>query len=174
MSESLEETLRTCLTEIREEKTKGPRDVLVFLPGERDILDWSRWINRQFRDQYEVLPLYARLPPREQKRIFEPGKQHRIVLATNVAETSLTVPNIGYVVDLGDARISRYSFRSKLQRLPIEPISKASADQRQGRCGRVAPGICYRLYEEADYESRPPYTDPEIRRTNLCGCFRSW
>ncbi|MEE3279216.1 MAG: ATP-dependent RNA helicase HrpA [Pseudomonadota bacterium] len=167
VSESLEETLRTCLTEIREEKTKGPRDVLVFLPGERDILDWSRWINRQFRDQYEVLPLYARLPPREQKRIFEPGKQHRIVLATNVAETSLTVPNIGYVVDLGDARISRYSFRSKLQRLPIEPISKASADQRQGRCGRVAPGICYRLYEEADYESRPLYTDPEIRRTNL-------
>ena len=120
VSESLEATLQTCLAEIRVEKTKGPRDVLMFLPGERDILDWSRWINRQFRDQYEVLPLYARLPPREQKRIFEPGRRQRIVLATNIAETSLTVPNIGYVVDLGEARVSRYSFRSKLQRLPIE------------------------------------------------------
>ena len=167
VSDRLEETLRTCLSDIWNEKTKGPRDVLMFLPGERDILDWSRWINRHFRDQYEVLPLYARLPPREQKRIFEPGRQHRIVLATNIAETSLTVPNIGYVVDLGEARISRYSFRSKLQRLPIEPISRASADQRQGRCGRIAPGVCYRLYDEVDYESRPPYTDPEIRRTNL-------
>ena len=137
------------------------------MPGERDILDWSRWINRQFRDQYEVLPLYARLPPREQKRIFEPGKRQRVVLATNIAETSLTVPNIGYVVDFGEARVSRYSFRSKLQRLPIEPISQASADQRRGRCGRIAPGICYRLYDEADYDSRPLYTDPEITRTNL-------
>ena len=166
-TESLEATLQTCLAEIRVEKTKGPRDVLMFLPGERDIFDWSRWINRKFRDQFEVLPLYARLPPREQRRIFEPGRQQRIVLATNIAETSITVPNIGYVVDLGEARLSRYSFRSKLQRLPIEPISQASADQRQGRCGRVAPGVCYRLYEEADYDSRPSYTDPEIRRTNL-------
>ena len=167
VSESLEETLQTCLADIRVEKTRGPRDVLMFLPGERDILDWSRWINRQFRDQYEVLPLYARLPPREQKRIFEPGERQRVVLATNIAETSLTVPNIGYVVDFGEARVSRYSFRSKLQRLPIEPISQASADQRRGRCGRIAPGICYRLYDEADYDSRPLYTDPEIRRTNL-------
>ena len=166
-SESLEETLQACLAEIRVEKTKGPRDVLMFLPGERDILDWSRWINRQFRDQYEVLPLYARLPPREQKRIFEPGRRQRVVLATNIAETSLTVPNIGYVIDLGEARVSRYSFRSKLQRLPIEPISQASADQRRGRCGRIAPGVCYRLYEESDYDSRPLYTDPEIGRTNL-------
>lgn len=166
-SESLEETLQTCLTEICIEKKKGPRDVLMFLPGERDIFEWSRWINRHFRDQYQVLPLYARLPPREQQRIFSPGQQRRIVLATNIAETSITVPNIGYVVDLGEARISRYSFRSKLQRLPIEPISQASAEQRQGRCGRVGPGVCYRLFDEADFDSRPPYTDPEIRRTNL-------
>src|SRR5690606_38396259 len=113
------------------------------------------------------VPLYARLSPREQQRVFQPGRRRRVVLATNVAETSITVPNIGYVIDPGFARISRYSFHSKLQRLPVEPISRASANQRMGRCGRVAPGVCFRLYAEADFLSRSEFTDPEIRRTNL-------
>src|SRR4029079_5226657 len=115
----------------------------------------------------EVLPLYARLSATEQHRIFEPHTSRRIVLATHVAETSLTVPQIRYVVDPGTARISRYSHRTKVQRLPIEPISQASADQRSGRCGRVAAGICIRLYSEEDFVNRPEYTDPEILRTNL-------
>ena len=148
----------------------GPaRDVLVFLSGERDILDLSRILRKEFDRQLEVLPLYARLSLAEQRRIFQPGGGglRRVILATNVAETSLTVPNIGYVIDTGVARISRYSYRAKLQRLPIEPISQASANQRMGRCGRIAPGMCYRLYDEADFQSRPEYTDPEIRRVNL-------
>ena len=115
----------------------------------------------------EILPLYARLSTREQHRVFQPSGARRIVLATNVAETSLTVPGIRYVVDPGTARISRYSARLKVQRLPIEPISQASADQRKGRCGRVADGICIRLYDEQDFEQRPRFTDPEILRTNL-------
>ncbi len=115
----------------------------------------------------EVLPLYARLPTAEQQRIFAPHTGRRVVLATNVAETSLTVPGIRYVVDPGTARISRYSRRTKVQRLPIEPISQASAAQRAGRSGRVAPGVCIRLYSEDDFASRPRYTDPEILRTNL-------
>src|SRR3712207_889009 len=115
----------------------------------------------------EILPLYARLSSPEQHRVFEPHHRRRIVLATNVAETSLTVPGITAVIDPGTARISRYSQRTKVQRLPIEPVSQASATQRAGRCGRVAPGVCIRLYEEDDLLARPEFTDPEILRTNL-------
>jgi len=150
------------------------RDVLVFQSGEREILDTARLLRRQFGERFEVLPLYARLSPRDQQRVFQSGGgRRRIVLATNVAETSITVPNIGYVVDPGLARISRYSFRSKLQRLPVEPVSQASANQRQGRCGRVAPGHCFRLYDQADFEGRPRYTDPEIVRSNLAAVVLS-
>ena len=137
------------------------------MSGEREIHETSKLLRRELRDRYDILPLYARLPVSEQQRIFASGGRRRIVLATNVAETSLTVPNIGFVIDPGFARLSRYSYRSKLQRLPIERISQASADQRKGRCGRIAPGVCYRLYDEADFLAQPEYTDPEIRRTNL-------
>ena len=145
----------------------GDGDVLVFCSGEREIRDASEAIAARNLRFTEVLPLYARLSVAEQHRVFAPHTGRRVVIATNVAETSLTVPGIRYVVDSGTARISRYSKRTKVQRLPIEPISKASANQRAGRCGRVAPGICIRLYSEADYESRPQYTEPEILRTNL-------
>ena len=144
-------------------------DTLVFLPGEREIRDAHQALERRKYRHTEVLPLYARLSARDQDRVFSPGPQRRIVLATNVAETSLTVPRIHYVVDPGLARVKRYSPRGKLDRLHVEPVSQASADQRKGRCGRVAPGTCYRLYSEADFESRPPYTDPEIRRAALGG-----
>jgi ATP-dependent helicase HrpA len=144
-----------------------PGDVLVFLSGEREIRDTSEVLRGVVDDHTEVLPLYARLPTAEQQKVFAPHAGRRIVLATNVAETSLTVPGIRYVVDPGTARISRYSRRTKVQRLPIEPISQASAAQRAGRCGRVAPGVCIRLYSEDDFQSRPRYTDPEILRTNL-------
>ena len=157
-----------CLEQIDAMPVSAARDVLVFFSGEREIFDAARLLRRQFADRFEVLPLYARLSPAEQQRVFEPGAaRRRVVLATNVAETSLTVPNIGFVIDPGLARINRYSYRSKLQRLPVEPISQASADQRMGRCGRVAPGVCFRLYAEADFLARPAYTDPEIRRVNL-------
>ncbi|MCR5536660.1 MAG: ATP-dependent RNA helicase HrpA [Succinivibrio sp.] len=145
----------------------GRGDTLVFLPGEHEIRDLHLFLNRQKLPGVEVLPLYARLAFSEQNRIFEPHTQTRVVLATNVAETSLTVPNIRYVIDPGKARISRYSPRTKVQRLPIENISKASANQRAGRCGRVMSGVCVRLYSEADFEGRPEFTDPEILRTNL-------
>ena len=145
----------------------GDGDVLVFCSGEREIRDASDAIAARNLRFTEVLPLYARLSVAEQHRVFAPHTGRRVVIATNVAETSLTVPGIRYVVDSGTARISRYSKRTKVQRLPIEPISRASADQRAGRCGRVAPGICIRLYSEADYETRPQYTEPEILRTNL-------
>lgn len=151
----------------------GSGDTLVFLPTERDI----RWVSHHVAGHYkrlglekrvEVLPLYARLPQQEQQRIFQPKTQNRrLIFATNVAESSLTVPGIRYVIDTGTARISRYSPRSKLQRLPIEAVSQASANQRAGRCGRVGPGICLRLYSSEDFESRDPFTTPEIRRTNL-------
>src|SRR6478735_1614334 len=151
---------------VRELESEPPGDVLVFLSGEREIRDTAEAL-RDLRNT-EVLPLYARLPTAEQQRVFQPSRTgRRIVLATNVAETSLTVPGIRYVVDPGTARISRYSRRTKVQRLPIEPISQASAAQRAGRSGRTAPGICIRLYSEDDFESRPRYTDPEILRTNL-------
>ncbi|HSK26224.1 MAG TPA: ATP-dependent RNA helicase HrpA [Jiangellales bacterium] len=142
-------------------------DVLVFLSGEREIRDTADALRSHVAESAEVVPLYARLSAAEQHRVFAPHRGRRIVLATNVAETSLTVPGIRYVVDAGTARISRYSHRLKVQRLPIEPVSRASADQRKGRCGRTADGICIRLYTEADYDSRPEFTDPEILRTNL-------
>ena len=144
-------------------------DVLVFLPGEREIRDAHQALERRKYRNTEVLPLYARLSNQDQDRVFNPGPNRRIVLATNVAETSLTVPRIRYVVDPGFARVKRYSPRNKLDRLHIEPISQASANQRKGRCGRVAEGICYRLYGEADFEARPEFTDPEIRRSSLAG-----
>ncbi len=146
---------------------KRPGDVLVFLPGEREIREAAEMLRKANLRFTEVLPLYARLTPGEQQKIFKPAAGRKIVLATNVAETSLTVPGIRYVIDSGTARISRYSYRAKVQRLPIEAVSQASANQRKGRCGRVEPGICIRLYSEEDFLSRPEFTDPEILRTNL-------
>jgi ATP-dependent helicase HrpA len=146
---------------------EGPGDVLVFLSGEREIHDTADALRRLTLRDTEVLPLYARLSSVEQHRIFQSHRGRRIVLSTNVAETSLTVPGVRYVVDTGTARISRYSHRLKVQRLPIEPVSRASADQRAGRCGRVAPGICIRLYDEEGFSDRPAFTEPEILRTSL-------
>jgi ATP-dependent helicase HrpA len=146
---------------------KHPGDVLVFLPGEREIRDAAEMLRKAQLKHTEILPLYARLSPTEQQRIFQSHPGRRVVLATNVAETSLTVPGIRYVIDSGTARISRYSYRAKVQRLPIEAVSQASANQRKGRCGRVEPGICVRLYSEEDFNARPAFTDPEILRTNL-------
>ncbi len=146
---------------------KLPGDVLVFLPGEREIRDAADLLRKANLKHAEVLPLYARLSPAEQQKIFQRRPGRKIVLATNVAETSLTVPGIRYVIDSGTARISRYSYRAKVQRLPIEAVSQASANQRKGRCGRVEPGICVRLYSEEDFNARPAFTDPEILRTNL-------
>ncbi|WP_410528749.1 ATP-dependent RNA helicase HrpA [Serratia sp. AXJ-M] len=146
---------------------EGPGDILIFMSGEREIRDTADALNRLNLPHTEVLPLYARLSNSEQNRVFQSHHGRRIVLATNVAETSLTVPGIKYVIDPGTARISRYSFRTKVQRLPIEPVSQASANQRKGRCGRVSDGICMRLYSEQDFLSRPEFTDPEILRTNL-------
>ena len=144
-----------------------PGDILIFLNGEREIRDTADALEKLKLPHTEVLPLYARLSAAEQNRIFQSHSGRRIVLATNVAETSLTVPGIRYVIDPGTARLSRYSYRSKVQQLPIEAISQASANQRKGRCGRVAAGICIRLYSEDDFNSRPEFTDPEILRTNL-------
>lgn len=144
-----------------------PGDILIFLNGEREIRDTADALERLKLPHTDVLPLYARLSAAEQNRIFQSHSGRRIVLATNVAETSLTVPGIRYVIDPGTARISRYSYRSKVQQLPIEAISQASANQRKGRCGRVAAGICIRLYSEEDFIGRPEFTDPEILRTNL-------
>ncbi len=145
-------------------------DILVFLPTERDIREAAALLGRyaqQRQRPLDLIPLYARLPAQQQNLVFAPHTRQRIVLATNVAESSLTVPGIRAVVDTGTARISRYSPRSKVQRLPIESVSQASADQRKGRCGRIGPGICIRLYGEDDYLARDKYTTPEIRRTNL-------
>jgi ATP-dependent helicase HrpA len=142
-------------------------DILVFLPGERAIRETADAVRKRQFPHTEVLPLYARLSAGEQERIFRPGGERRIVLSTNVAETSLTVPGIRYVIDTGLARISRYDVRRKVQRLPIERISRASADQRKGRCGRVSEGVCIRLYSQEDYEQRAHFTEPEIWRTNL-------
>ena len=152
---------------VDELRAEGPGDILVFLSGEREIRDTADVLNQRNLRDTEVLPLYARLSSAEQHKAFQPHTGRRIVLATNVAETSLTVPGIKYVIDPGTARISRYSVRTKVQRLPIEPISQASANQRKGRCGRVSEGICIRLYSEADFLARPEFTDPEILRTNL-------
>ncbi|WP_028762123.1 ATP-dependent RNA helicase HrpA [Shewanella colwelliana] len=152
---------------VEELMAEGQGDILIFMNGEREIRDVADQLNKQQYRDTEILPLYARLSYGEQSKVFKSHIGRRIVLATNVAETSLTVPGIRYVIDPGTARISRYSYRTKVQRLPIEPISQASANQRQGRCGRVAPGICIRLYDEQDFNNRPEFTDPEILRTNL-------
>ncbi|MEC3980771.1 ATP-dependent RNA helicase HrpA [Amycolatopsis sp. H20-H5] len=152
---------------VEELANEGPDDVLVFLSGEREIRDTADALNRLDLRNTEVLPLYARLSSADQHRVFQRHTGRRIVLATNVAETSLTVPGIKYVVDPGTARISRYSHRTKVQRLPIEAVSQASANQRKGRCGRTSDGICIRLYAEDEFDARPEFTDPEILRTNL-------
>ncbi|MDG4801802.1 ATP-dependent RNA helicase HrpA [Micromonospora sp. WMMD980] len=157
---------------VEELAAEGPGDILVFLSGEREIRDTADALGKLVQNKRsllgtEILPLFARLSSAEQHRVFAAHSNRRVVLATNVAETSLTVPGIKYVVDPGTARISRYSSRLKVQRLPIEPVSQASANQRKGRCGRTSDGICVRLYDEADFDSRPEFTDPEILRTNL-------
>ncbi|MGW0737263.1 ATP-dependent RNA helicase HrpA [Streptomyces sp. NPDC002851] len=152
---------------VDELQAEGPGDILVFLSGEREIRDTADALTKQKLKNTEILPLYARLSHAEQHRVFQRHSGRRIVLATNVAETSLTVPGIKYVIDPGTARISRYSHRTKVQRLPIEPVSQASANQRKGRCGRTSDGICIRLYSEDDFEARPEFTDAEILRTNL-------
>ncbi|HJP98947.1 MAG TPA: ATP-dependent RNA helicase HrpA, partial [Rhodanobacteraceae bacterium] len=162
---SLAEQVASALDELTREDPRG--DVLVFLPGEREIRDAHLALERRRYRHTEVLPLYARLSAKDQDRVFNPGPLRRIVLATNVAETSLTVPRIRWVVDSGDARVKRYSRRSQIERLHIEPISQAAASQRAGRCGRVGPGICVRLYDEAGFAARPPYSDPEILRSAL-------
>jgi len=145
----------------------GPGDVLVFLPGEREIRDAAEALRKHHPPHTEILPLFARLSAQEQERVFKPSNARRIVLATNVAETSLTVPGIRYVVDTGMARVKRYSYRNKVEQLQIEPVSQAAANQRAGRCGRVADGVCIRLYDEADFQARPRFTDPEILRSSL-------
>ncbi|TWV53451.1 ATP-dependent RNA helicase HrpA [Streptomyces misionensis] len=152
---------------VEELQAEGKGDILVFLSGEREIRDTADALEKKKYRFTEVLPLYARLSHAEQHRVFQPHTGRRIVLATNVAETSLTVPGIKYVIDPGFARISRYSHRTKVQRLPIEPVSQASANQRKGRCGRTSDGICIRLYSEDDFLARPEFTDAEILRTNL-------
>ncbi|MEJ3652343.1 ATP-dependent RNA helicase HrpA [Actinomycetes bacterium KLBMP 9759] len=152
---------------VAELQREGSGDILVFLPGEREIRETAEALAKRDFRQTEIIPLYARLSIAEQQRVFQPHTGRRVVLATNVAETSLTVPGIHYVIDPGTARISRYSRRLKVQRLPIEKVSQASANQRAGRCGRVADGICIRLYSEDDFDARPEFTDPEILRTNL-------
>ncbi|MFC9910567.1 ATP-dependent RNA helicase HrpA [Streptomyces sp. NPDC127197] len=158
----------TAITDAVEElQREGQGDILVFLSGEREIRDTADALTRKQYRFTEILPLYARLSHAEQHRVFQPHAGRRIVLATNVAETSLTVPGIKYVIDPGFARISRYSHRTKVQRLPIEPVSQASANQRKGRCGRTSDGICIRLYSEDDFLARPEFTDAEILRTNL-------
>lgn len=154
-----------CITEIIDHNREG--DILVFLPGERDIHELRRQLEDSPARQCDLLPLFGRLANADQQRIFHPGGRRRIILSTNIAETSLTVPGIRYVVDTGLARVSRYSPHSRTQRLPIEPIAQSSADQRKGRCGRVSNGVCYRLYDEQDFLSRPRYTTPEIHRSNL-------
>lgn len=171
LEEGSEEADRDQVTAICEAvdelQAEGPGDVLVFLSGEREIRDTADALEKRRLKHTEILPLYARLSHAEQHRVFQRHSGRRIVLATNVAETSLTVPGIKYVIDPGNARISRYSHRTKVQRLPIERVSQASANQRKGRCGRTSDGICVRLYSEDDFLARPEFTDPEILRTNL-------
>lgn len=167
IEEDDQDQLQGILNAVDELQAEGRGDILIFLNGEREIRDTAEALQKQNLKHTEILPLFARLSAQEQNKIFHPSGLNRIVLATNVAETSLTVPGIKYVIDPGTARISRYSYRTKVQRLPIEPISQASANQRKGRCGRVSEGICIRLYSEEDFNNRPEFTDPEILRTNL-------
>ena len=157
--EGIERAARTLLRET-------PGDILCFLPGEREIREAQDHLAKKLND-IEILPLYARLSPAEQQRIFQSHRGRRVILSTNVAETSLTVPGIHAVIDTGTARISRFNRRTKVQRLPIEPISQASADQRAGRCGRLGPGVCIRLYDKPGFLDRPEFTEPEVQRTNL-------
>ncbi|HDZ9461917.1 TPA: ATP-dependent RNA helicase HrpA [Vibrio cholerae] len=166
-SESDRDQLEGIFQAVDELCDEGLGDILIFMNGEREIRDTADALSKRNLRDTEIVPLYARLSAGEQNQIFQPHAGRRIVLATNVAETSLTVPGIKYVIDPGTARISRYSYRTKVQRLPIEPISQASANQRKGRCGRTEEGICIRLYSEEDFLSRPEFTDPEILRTNL-------
>jgi len=167
VEEDDQDQLQGILNAVDELQAEGRGDILIFMNGEREIRDTAEALQKQNLKHTEILPLFARLSAQEQNKIFHQSGLNRIVLATNVAETSLTVPGIKYVIDPGTARISRYSYRTKVQRLPIEPISQASANQRKGRCGRVSEGICIRLYSEEDFNSRPEFTDPEILRTNL-------
>ncbi|EOX3424397.1 ATP-dependent RNA helicase HrpA [Vibrio cholerae] len=166
-SESDRDQLEGIFQAVDELCDEGLGDILIFMNGEREIRDTADALSKRNLRDTEIVPLYARLSAGEQNKIFQPHAGRRIVLATNVAETSLTVPGIKYVIDPGTARISRYSYRTKVQRLPIEPISQASANQRKGRCGRTEEGTCIRLYSEEDFLSRPEFTDPEILRTNL-------
>ncbi len=166
-NEDDEPVTRAILDVLGEIDSMPKGDVLVFLPGEREIRETAREIKRKGPADLEILPLYSRLSVADQNKVFAPGKRRRVVLATNVAETSLTVPGIRYVIDPGLARISRYSFRSKVQQLPIERVSQASANQRMGRCGRISDGVCFRLYSSDDFAERPEFTEPEILRTNL-------
>ncbi len=163
--QDMEQAILDAVDDLARERAGG--DILVFLPGEREIRDTTELLRKHHPKGAEILPLYARLSFEEQARVFKPGGARRIVLATNVAETSLTVPGIHYVVDTGLARINRYSYRNKVEQLQVEKISRASANQRAGRCGRVAAGVCIRLYSEEDYAARPEYTDPEILRSSL-------
>ncbi|MCK8928387.1 ATP-dependent RNA helicase HrpA [Haemophilus influenzae] len=167
VEEDDQDQLQGILNAVDELQAEGRGDILIFMNGEREIRDTAEALQKQNLKHTEILPLFARLSAQEQNKIFHPSGLNRIVLATNVAETSLTVPGIKYVIDPGTVHISRYSYRTKVQRLPIEPISQASANQRKGRCGRVSEGICIRLYSEEDFNSRPEFTDPEILRTNL-------
>jgi len=162
-----DETFMAILAAISELARNGHGDILIFLEGEREIHELSRFLKRWKMPDTDILPLYSRLSSAQQSLIFKPHKHRHIVLATNVAETSLTIPGIHFVIDAGYARISRYNRRSKVQQLPVEKISQAAAEQRKGRCGRIAAGICIRLYTEEDYQAREPFTEPEILRTNL-------
>ena len=165
-TQDVPQAVRSALDELSAGGLRG--DVLVFLPGEREIRDTAEALRKHHPKGIEVLPLFARLSAAEQDRVFKPTSgMRRVVLATNVAETSLTVPNIGYVIDCGLARINRYSIRQKVEQLHIEKISRAAANQRAGRCGRVMSGVCIRLYDEADFLQRAEFTDPEIFRVSL-------
>ena len=155
------------LSSINDLPADNKGDILIFLPGERDIHDIKKFLTDQLKNKFEILPLFSRLPVKEQQKIFKQGTSRRIILTTNIAETSLTVPGIKYVIDVGLARIVRYNPRLKIEQLLIEKISQASANQRSGRCGRIAPGVCIRLYDEEDFDMRPTFTDPEIMRTSL-------
>jgi len=161
----MNEAIAKAVDEIARESRTG--DILVFLPGEREIREAAETLRKNHPRGTEILPLFSRLSAEEQDRVFRPAGQRRVVLATNVAETSLTVPGIHYVIDTGLARVRRYSPRQKIDQLRIEPVSQAAARQRAGRCGRVASGIAIRLYAEQDFEARPAFTTPEILRTSL-------